>query len=81
MLIRFKHIVIEGFQSIGYAEVDLNDRGFTLVNGINNCPDDNAQSNGAGKSTCFNAICFALVGETIQGVSKNLVHINTDTGL
>ena len=81
MLIRFKHIVIEGFQSIGYAEVDLNDRGFTLVNGINNCPDDNAQSNGAGKSTCFNAICFALVGETIQGVSKNLVNINTDTGL
>lgn len=81
MLIKFKHIVVEGFQSIGRIELDLADRGFTLVNGVNNCPSDNAQSNGAGKSTCFNAISYALNGETIQGVSKNLVNINTTTGL
>lgn len=81
MLIKFKHIIVEGFQSIGRIELDLADRGFTLVSGVNNCPSDNAQSNGAGKSTCFNAISYALTGETIQGVSKNLVNINTTTGL
>lgn len=81
MLIKFKHIIVEGFQSIGRIELDLADRGFTLVNGVNNCTSDNAQSNGAGKSTCFNAISYALNGETIQGVSKNLVNINTTTGL
>lgn len=81
MLIKFKNISIEGFQSIGNAYVELNDRGFTLVNGINNCAEDNAQSNGAGKTTIFSAICFAITGETLNGNSKNLVNINTDTGL
>ena len=81
MLIKFKHIIVEGFQSIGRIELDLADRGFTLVSGVNNCPSDNATSNGTGKSSCFNAISYALNGETIQGVSKNLVNINTTTGL
>lgn len=81
MLIKFKHIIVEGFQSIGRIELDLADRGFTLVNGVNNCPSDNAQSNGTGKTSLFNAISYALNGETIQGVSKNLVNINTTTGL
>lgn len=81
MLIKFKHIIVEGFQSIGRIELDLADRGFTLVNGVNNCPSDNATSNGTGKSSCFNAISYALNGETIQGISKNLVNINTTTGL
>lgn len=81
MLIKFKHIVVEGFQSIGRIELDLSDRGFTLVNGVNNCPSDNATSNGSGKTSLFNAISYAINGETIQGVSKNLVNINTTTGL
>lgn len=81
MLIRFNKVIIEGFQSIGYAEIDLSNRGYTLVNGVNKCIDDNAQSNGAGKSSIVNSICFGLVGETPNGVSKNLVNINTDTGL
>lgn len=81
MLIKFKHIIVEGFQSIGRIELDLEDRGFTLVNGVNNCPSDNATSNGTGKTSLFNAISYALNGETIQGVSKNLVNINTTTGL
>lgn len=81
MLIKFKHVIVEGFQSIGRIELDLADRGFTLVNGVNNCPSDNATSNGSGKTSLFNAISYALNGETIQGVSKNLVNINTTTGL
>ena len=81
MLIKFKHLELEGFQSFGHAEVSLGDRGFTLINGINNNPVDNALSNGAGKTTIFNALCYCLCGETTQGVSKNLVNINTTTGL
>ena len=80
MKIRFKHVTIDNFLSIGHAEVDLENRGYTLINGINNCIVDNASSNGAGKSSITNAIFFALTGETAQGVSKNLVNIHTAGG-
>ena len=81
MLIKFKHLVIENFLSFGYAELDLNDRGYTSVNGVNNCAVDNAASNGAGKSTMFSALCFAITGETIQGIKSNLINIHTTGGM
>ena len=81
MLLKFQHLVLENFLSFGYAEIDLNDRGYTLVNGINRNPTDNAQSNGSGKSTMFDAMCYALTGETIRGISKNLVNIHTTGGM
>lgn len=52
--------------------------GFTLVEGRNNCKIDNAYSNGSGKSSVFNGICFALTGETAQGVSNGIENIFTD---
>lgn len=39
---------------------------------------DGAVSNGSGKSSIFNAICFALTGETAQGLSNNVENIYTD---
>ena len=81
MQVKFNKVIIEGFQSIGHIELDLCDRGFTIVSGVNNCKDDNAQNNGSGKTSMLNSIVFAICGETIQGVSKNLVNINTNTGL
>lgn len=81
MLIKFKHLIIENFLSFGYAELDLNDKGYTAINGINNCNLDNAQSNGAGKSTIFSAICYALTGETVQGIKSNLTNIYTTGGM
>lgn len=81
MQVKFNRVTIEGFQSIGHIELDLCDRGFTIVSGVNNCKDDNAQNNGSGKSSMLNSIVFAICGETIQGISKNLVNINTNTGL
>ena len=51
MQVKFNKVIIEGFQSIGHIELDLCDRGFTIVSGINNCKDDNAKNNGSGK--CF----------------------------
>ena len=81
MQVKFNKVIIEGFQSIGHIELDLCDRGFTIISGVNNCKDDNAQNNGSGKTSMLNSIVFAICGETIQGISKNLVNINTNTGL
>lgn len=77
MKITFKRIVINNFLSFGHAEINLENRGYTLIDGINQNPADGAKSNGAGKSTIFSALCFALTGKTIQGLSSNLTNIIT----
>ena len=81
MLIRFKSLIIHNFLSYGHCELDLSDRHYCLVSGVNNDPRDNAASNGAGKSTWGSAICWALTGETIQGLSSNIKNINIDEDL
>ena len=81
MLIKFKHLVIENFLSFGYAELDLNDRGYATVNGVNNCIVDNAQSNGAGKSSLWEALAYSICGETIRGIKSNLINIHTTGGM
>lgn len=77
MKLKFKKVIIDNFLSFGHAEIDLCDRGYTLINGINLNPKDAAKSNGSGKSTIFSAVCYALTGETIQGLSSNLNNIFT----
>mgnify|MGYP003294812544 CR=1 FL=1 len=79
MKILFQSIHIENFLSIGNATIELNDSGYTLVNGINQNPDDSAKSNGSGKSTIFDAIVYSLTGETIRG-SKDVVNIHGNDG-
>ena len=78
MKIVFNKIVINNFLSFGHAEIDLRDRGYTLIEGVNNNPLDGARSNGSGKSSIFNALCYALTGETIQGLTTNLNNIITN---
>ena len=80
MNIKFSKLVVENFLSFGYAEIDLRDRGFTLVNGVNRNPSDNARSNGSGKSAIWDAISWALTGTTIRGISKDIVNIHTTGG-
>ena len=72
MHITFKKVILHNFLSYGHSEIDLQDRQYCLVSGINNYKLDNSKSNGAGKSTWSSAICFALTGETSQGKSKDL---------
>ena len=74
MKIIFDTIKIENFLSIGEAEISLKDRGYYLVNGVNKNPKDSAKSNGSGKSSIFEAIAWALSGETIRG-AKNVVNM------
>ena len=77
MKVKFHKVIIDNFLSFGHAEVALENCGYTLVEGINHNPKDGAKSNGSGKSSIFNAICYALTGETINGLSNNLNNIVT----
>ena len=75
MVIKFKRIRLHNFFSFVDAELDLNDMGYTLVEGRNYCKLDSAYSNGSGKSSIFNGICYALTGETAQGISNGVENI------
>lgn len=76
--LKFKKVVLHNFGSYSHAEIDLQSRGFCLVTGKNNCIKDNAESNGSGKSFIWSGICYALTGETINGLSKNLRNVNVE---
>lgn len=81
MKINFKHIDIRNFLSLGdNISLDLDNDGYTLISGRNNDARDNAASNGSGKSSILNAICWTLTGETINGLSQNIVNINSSGG-
>ena len=77
-MIQFKKVIVHNFGSYGHAELELQNRGFCLVSGQNNYIKDNALSNGSGKSFLWSAICYALTGETINGIKTNLKNINVD---
>ena len=59
MNICFEKIVIKNFLSIGYAEIDFRNLGYVLVQGKNFSSDDNASSNGSGKSSIFESITLS----------------------
>lgn len=80
MTIKILRIHIHHFLSFDDATIDLRDKGYCLVSGVNKNPRDFAKSNGAGKSTMFNALSFALTGETLQGLKSNLANIYFDDG-
>ena len=73
MKIIFSKVDISNFMSIGEASVDLIDRGYTLVTGVNNNPHDMATSNGSGKSSLLEAIVWCLTGDTMRG-NKSVVN-------
>ncbi len=78
-MLQFKKLIVHNFGSYGHSELDLQNRGFCLVSGQNNYKKDNALSNGSGKSFLWSAICFALTGETINGIKTNLKNINVES--
>lgn len=79
MQIKFQQVTINNFLSIGNAKIDLNNNGFVLINGINNCKDDNTLSNGSGKSSIIDSIIWCLTGETSRG-TKDVVNRYTNDG-
>lgn len=75
-MLNFEKLILHNFGSYQHTEINLQNKGFCLVTGQNHFKKDNALSNGSGKSFLWNAICFALVGETINGLHSNLKNIN-----
>ena len=77
-MLNFENIILHNFGSYGHTEIALQNKGFCLVSGKNNYKKDNALSNGSGKSFIWNAVCFAITGETINGLRTNLKNINIE---
>jgi DNA repair exonuclease SbcCD ATPase subunit len=65
-------VVIDNFLTIQHAEIELDNRGLLLIQGDNK-DDSSADSNGAGKSSIADAICWANYGVTARGVSTDAV--------
>jgi DNA repair exonuclease SbcCD ATPase subunit len=65
-------VIVQNFLTLQRAEIDLADRGLLLIQGDNK-DDTSADSNGAGKSSIADAICWAIYGVTARGVSTDAV--------
>lgn len=66
-------LTIRNFMAVGEInELPLDDKGLILIQG-NNEDDSSQASNGAGKSTVAEALCWALYGETARGESGDAV--------
>lgn len=65
---KFTELKIENFLAITEAEFQLNDRGLVLIQGTNKS-DTSAVSNGAGKSSIVDALCWCWFGTTARDVT------------
>jgi len=72
-------LTIQNFMAVGnITDLELDDKGLVLIQGENQ--DDTSQdSNGAGKSTIAEALCWAFYGETARGESGDAV-VNDKAG-
>lgn len=77
-MINFHKITLHNFGSYSHAEINLEKKGFCLVTGENKRKEDNAKSNGSGKSFIWSGICFALTGQTLQGLKSGLKNIYSE---
>jgi DNA repair exonuclease SbcCD ATPase subunit len=76
--VTFKNIKIQNFFSFGpeLQELDLSAPGMYLITGKNNIT---SSSNGSGKSSLFDAICYALFGQVTKNVNIPQI-VNEQTG-
>lgn len=69
---KFPRLDIENFMTISEAKISLADRGLLAIQGKND-GDSSASSNGAGKSTVPDALCWCLYGTTARGLEGDRV--------
>jgi len=62
MKVEFTHVGAHHFRSFEVFNLTLNDQGITLIQGKLTGDLETTESNGAGKSSLFTAICWALYG-------------------
>jgi DNA repair exonuclease SbcCD ATPase subunit len=63
--VRIEKVEIKNFLSVGYAAVSFPESGFVLVSGWN---EDLDRANGAGKSSLFQSVCWAIYGKIPRDV-------------
>lgn len=74
---KFLTLKIDNFLTIGNAaELSLDDKGLVLIQGVNE-DDSSATSNGVGKSSIVDALCWAIYGQTARDESGDAVVNNT----
>lgn len=78
MKLFFDSLKIESFMSVDSIELDLSNRGLTLVRGINNY-EPKFESNGSGKSSIFDSIIWCLLGSTTRDVNR-VSNENSESG-
>lgn len=69
---KLSEFTIENFMAIGNAKLNLANRGLMMVEGVN-ADDTSADSNGSGKSSIVDALCWALYGTTARGETGDAV--------
>jgi DNA repair exonuclease SbcCD ATPase subunit len=69
---KFDRLRAQNFLTLSTATIGLNDRGLNVIQGLND-DDSSASSNGAGKSSLVDALCWALFGTTARGVKGDAV--------
>jgi len=75
----FINLEAENFLIIGSASVKLNNRGLTIIEGVNN-DDTTSESNGSGKSSIVEAIYWCLFGDTLRSLEKSDDIVNSNIG-
>lgn len=69
---KISKVHIQNFLTIGEASPSLDEKGLVLIQGVNE-DDPSANSNGAGKSSLPDALCWSLYGETARGAKGDSV--------
>lgn len=69
---KISSVDVVNFMAIGKAKFSLANQGLVLIAGENK-DDPSADSNGAGKSSLMEAVCWALWGKTAKGVTGDAV--------
>jgi DNA repair exonuclease SbcCD ATPase subunit len=69
---KFDSLQVQNFLTLGSASIGLRDRGLNVIQGLND-DDGSASSNGAGKSSLVDALCWCLFGVTARGVKGDSV--------
>ena len=79
MNLQFTSLHIENFMSIGELDIQFDTyKGYNTIIGENRNIDDNAKSNGSGKSSIFESVVWCLTGDTIRGNKDIVNHNGTD---
>ncbi|QLF86858.1 exonuclease [Staphylococcus phage PG-2021_1] len=69
-MVRFKYVKMNNFMAIKEAELELDNQGLILIEGVNKT-NDSFDSNGSSKSTLVSSITYALYGKTEKGLKAD----------